>query len=326
MKKFLLVGTTLLSLSLLVACGNTSSKNTVKSSSYKTSAVEKTKNYTLHNTDFKVPASWKEKDGKDGSAVKYFYPKEGMMLTRFAKTDETIMDQSSREAYISGLKSTPDFKNFKATGENKSSDNNYAWNISFTMDEKDYQGELVVADVAEGLLSFMIATPNNTYKNYQSDFAKICQSINFLSRDTNYDDSGTDSLSSDSGWDDSTHTFTSDDGILKIDKTEITNDYNGKPAFCVYFTLTNKGDDTAVSQILFQQLARVQQLSTNTSNDLDFAMMSLDAPENHLQDNINPNGTISGYYPFELENTSDPVAIQLQRDFQTVDTYKVPLQ
>ncbi|WP_347979322.1 DUF5067 domain-containing protein [Lactococcus formosensis] len=129
------------------------------------------------------------------------------------------------------------------------------------------------------------------------------------------------------GWDAATKTFTSKEGILKIDKTEKTTDYDGKPALKVYFTLTNKGEEPQVAQILFQQLARVQQKSKNTSNDLQYAMISLEnVEEDHLQDNINPNGTVSGYYSFELENDTDPVQILFQKDFQTVDKHEITLK
>lgn len=133
-----------------------------------------------------------------------------------------------------------------------------------------------------------------------------------------------------SGWDAATKTFTTKAGVLKIDKTEKAANYDGKPALKVYFTLTNKGEEAQGAQILFQEMARVQQKTANTSNDLMFTMMPIDAngnqEENHLNDNINPNGTVSGFYPFELENETDPVQILFQKDFQTVDKHEITLK
>lgn len=134
-----------------------------------------------------------------------------------------------------------------------------------------------------------------------------------------------------SGWDASTKTFTNKDGILKIDKTEKSTNFDGKPALKVYFTLTNKRKEAQGAQILFQEMARVQQKQENTSNDLMYTMMPVNetgSPQekDHLNDNINPNGTVSGFYPYVLENETDPIQILFQKDYQTVDKYEITLK
>ena len=134
-----------------------------------------------------------------------------------------------------------------------------------------------------------------------------------------------------SGWDASTKTFTNKDGILKIDKAEKSTNFDGKPALKVYFTLTNKRKEAQGAQILFQDMARVQQKQENTSNDLMYTMMPVNETgspqeEDHLNDNINPNGTVSGFYPYVLENETDPIQILFQKDYQTVDKYEITLK
>ncbi|CDG03385.1 DUF5067 domain-containing protein [Lactococcus lactis] len=134
-----------------------------------------------------------------------------------------------------------------------------------------------------------------------------------------------------SGWDASTKTFTNKDGVLKIDKAEKSTNFDGKPALKVYFTLTNKRKEAQVAQSLFQEMARVQQKQENTSNDLMYAMMPFNETgspqeENHLNNNINPNGTVSGFYPYVLENETDPIQILFQKDYQTVDKYEITLK
>ena len=72
-----------------------------------------------------------------------------------------------------------------------------------------------------------------------------------------------------SGWDASTKTFTNKDGVLKIDKAEKSTNFDGKPALKVYFTLTNKRKEAQGAQILFQEMARVQQKQKNTSKKIE---------------------------------------------------------
>ena len=134
-----------------------------------------------------------------------------------------------------------------------------------------------------------------------------------------------------SGWDASTKTFTNKDGILKIDKAEKSTDFDGKLALKVYFTLTNKRKEAQRAQMLFLEMTRVQQKQENTSNDLMYAIMPVNktgSPQekDHLNDNINPNGTVSGFYPYVLENETDPIQILFQKDYQTVDKYEITLK
>lgn len=128
------------------------------------------------------------------------------------------------------------------------------------------------------------------------------------------------------GWDEGSKTFTTGDGIFKIDRVEKTADYSGKTAIKLYFTLTNKRSEIQNTQLLFQSLTRIQQKSVNTSNDVKYAIMPFgDKEEDHLRDNINPEGTVSGFYPLELENETDPIIISFQKYYKTVATYEIAL-
>ena len=127
-------------------------------------------------------------------------------------------------------------------------------------------------------------------------------------------------------WDDATKTFTSKDGILKIDSVEKTKDYDGKPAIKVNFTLTNKHDKAENVQMLIMSMMKVQQKTANTTNDLEYAIL-MDDSENHLQDNLNPNGTISGNYSYALDTETDPIQIHFMENTfgEPVATYEVSL-
>lgn len=127
-------------------------------------------------------------------------------------------------------------------------------------------------------------------------------------------------------WDDATKTFTSKDGVLKIDGVEKTKDYNDKPSIKVNFTLTNKKDKAEKVQMLVKSMMNVQQKTANTTNDLEYAIL-MDGSKNHLQDNLNPNGTISGNYSYVLDTETDPIQIQFMENMfsEPVATYEVSL-
>lgn len=130
-------------------------------------------------------------------------------------------------------------------------------------------------------------------------------------------------------WDESTKTFATKDSVLKIDKVEKTFDINDKPALKVYFTATNKAPENKGVQLILNSLTRVQQKTKNTSNDLGSTVAARDdngdREEDHLGDNINPNGTVSGYYTYQLENEIDPIQILFQKNYKTVATYEIAL-
>lgn len=127
-------------------------------------------------------------------------------------------------------------------------------------------------------------------------------------------------------WDETTRTFTAPDGVLTINSVEKTTDYDDKPAIKVNFTLKNTSDKPQDAQMLFQQLATVKQQTANTTNSLNYTMLSSN-DEDHLNDSINSGGTITGFYPLSLENETDPILISFQADYlsNTVATYHVNL-
>lgn len=133
-----------------------------------------------------------------------------------------------------------------------------------------------------------------------------------------------------SGWDESTKTFTGDESIIKIDKVEkVTSSFDGAAAVKIYYTLTNNISKTQNVSDMLQSLMTVQQKSTNTTNDLSPIMSFSEAgkadEDTHQYDNVNPNGTISGFTPYKLENESDPIQISFFKNNEVVATYEVPL-
>ncbi|MFK4841030.1 DUF5067 domain-containing protein [Lactococcus garvieae] len=131
---------------------------------------------------------------------------------------------------------------------------------------------------------------------------------------------------SDSKWDETTKTFTSSDGVLKIDGVEKTSDYDGKPSIKINFTLTNKKEKAENVQTLIMSMMKVQQKTANTTNNLEYAIL-MDDSENHLQDNLNPNGTVSGNYSYVLDTETDPVQIHFMENMfsDPVATYEVAI-
>ena len=200
--------------------------------------------------------------------------------------------------------------------------------IAVVINRKNKKTIGIVAIVVS-IISFIIVLATQTFYSAKIDEAfKTSDSSSNISKTTGKatEESKSEAKKEDSGWDEATKTFTTNDGVLKIDKVEKTTDYDGKAAIKVYFTLTNTSTENKNAQTLFQNLTRVQQKSTNTSNDLQYAMMPIEnTEENHLNDNINPNGTISGYYPYLLENETDPIQFLFEKNYKAVATYEVAL-
>ena len=200
--------------------------------------------------------------------------------------------------------------------------------IAVVINRKNKKTIGIVAIVVS-IISFIIVLATQTFYSAKIDEAfKTSDSSSNISKTTGKatEESKSEAKKEDSGWDEATKTFTGKDGTLKIDKAEKTTDYEGKAAIKVYFTLTNTSTENKDAQMLFQELTRVQQKSANTSNDLQYTMMPIEnTEENHLSDNINPNGTISGYYPYLLENETDPIQFLFEKNYKAVATYEVAL-
>ncbi|WKB49900.1 DUF5067 domain-containing protein (plasmid) [Lactococcus lactis subsp. lactis] len=110
-------------------------------------------------------------------------------------------------------------------------------------------------------------------------------------------------------WDETTKTFTSEDGVLKIDGVDETKNYKGKPAIKINFTLTNKKVKPVNVRTLVMSMMKVQQKTINIMNDLKDAKL-IDNFENHLRNNLNTNETITGNCSYILDTESDPIQIQ----------------
>lgn len=188
---------------------------------------------------------------------------------------------------------------------------------------------LAIVGLVVSVISFAIVMATQAYYG-----AKIDESFKSSNTTSNKSTGKAEASKSkpvkeDSGWDEATKTFTTKDSILKIDKVEKTTDYAGKPAVKLYFTITNKSAETKNVQSLFYDATRIQQKSKNTSNDLQLAMLDFGTNGNeekdHLSDNLNPEGIVSGIFPLKLENETDPIQILFQKKYKTVATYEISL-
>ena len=188
---------------------------------------------------------------------------------------------------------------------------------------------IAIVGLVISIISFVIVMSTQAY--YSSKIDEAFNKSNTTTKTTGKatTESKNETKKEESGWDEANKTFTTKDAVLKIDKVEKTADHSAKPAIKVHFTITNKTAEAKNAQSLFQEATRVQQKSANTSNDLNFTMMPYDdngnTENNHLNDNINSGGTVSGFYPYELENETDPIQILFQKDYKTVATYEITL-
>ncbi|HFU4449656.1 TPA: DUF5067 domain-containing protein [Streptococcus suis] len=129
----------------------------------------------------------------------------------------------------------------------------------------------------------------------------------------NTEESKIESENISASWNEETQTFESPDGKLVFDKIEIVKGYNDKPILKVSFTITNATKEEKNVLLLFSSLVNVQQRNKNTSNSLQLGTLT-SLEKNHLNDTLNADGTISGFYPVELENETDPIIFDFQYD------------
>ncbi|MGT2964770.1 DUF5067 domain-containing protein [Streptococcus acidominimus] len=126
-------------------------------------------------------------------------------------------------------------------------------------------------------------------------------------------------------WNEETKTFESPEGKLVIDKIETVKGYKDKPVLKVSFSITNKSSEEKGVQLLFSSLVDIKQRNENTSNSLSYGSLT-SSENNHLQDRLNAGGTISGFYPLELENETDPVIFDFQYDYTSLYEWKYTLK
>lgn len=129
----------------------------------------------------------------------------------------------------------------------------------------------------------------------------------------------------DTTWDEVSKTYETPEGKIILDDISVISGYDEKPLLKVSFTITNYSNEEQNVQSLFNRLIDVKQRNSNTSNSLNYGSTK-DSEETHLSDNLNPNGTVSGFYPLELENTDDPIIFEMQSDYEKVHEweYKLP--
>lgn len=126
-------------------------------------------------------------------------------------------------------------------------------------------------------------------------------------------------------WNEETKSFESPDGKLVIDKIEIVKGYEDESVLKVSFIITNNTNEEKNVQTLFNTIVDIKQRNENTSNSLSYASLSSNK-DNHLSDTLNSNGTVSGFYPLELENESDPIIFDFQYNYDSVYEWEYKLK
>ena len=181
MKKILLLGMAVCTFTTLSACSN-DTKIPTTSENKQAAKAEYTINYSINGSTFNVPESWTEKDGKDGN-TKYFYPKDGLLTVVFGKLDQSILDENVRTEYLSTMKSGS-LKNFTEKDGQEIGDDAYGWNVSYELNETSYDGALIVVNVKDGILQFLMSTTDHTFETYRDAFNAIYQSLKYSPRST----------------------------------------------------------------------------------------------------------------------------------------------
>lgn len=260
---------------------------------------------------YEVPSDWeKVEKGK----VTYYYPKNGVLMVASEEGDFSVSNDSDRKALVDGISSS-----FKLSDEKlvKVGDREgYMYTMDMGKDSGYESGVATLFDSENGIVAFMVGMKDESDIILIASFSKILDSVS----------KATDTKESSSGWNPENRTFTGTDGILVIDKVELTEDISGDPAAKIYFTLTNTSNKEQSALLLIGFMAEFQQRNQNTSNNLRYTILDLGGESDHLNDNLVPGGTISGFYPVKLENTTDPLVIKFLKSFKTVAEHEIVFQ
>ena len=326
----------ILSIFIMSACTNYKTDNSTSTSSQSQNDKKEQETWTYRGVKFSVPKDWEHKESDDKD-TNWFYPSYGILQIQAREFDGNFESAFVRKIFKTGLESHERIIT-RISNEKETSINGKTFFIyDFTYkDDKDAKmtGKMFVFTHNHHLFSFMLGAYDDANKDYLEDFETLFDSITLEKAETSTSSSSWESSSESktkkekaSPWNKDTMTLTTSEGVLKIDRIERASDYEGKPTIKVYFTLTNKSSREQYAQLLYLKMVKVKQLSENTSNDLQYAISSFDDQEdNHLQDTILPNGTISGVYSYNLEDETHPVVFQFEENYSAVALYTYDLQ
>lgn len=263
--------------------------------------------------NYMIPSDWEKVEPEDENIL-YYYPDEGMLMTSYVEELPSISNAKLREEFLDGMADS----GIISFNEKQIEEGVYVFDSEGIIDDEIYEGELLLLDTEEGVFSFMLLVPENNYDKFSMIFNEIITSIQYTKPKKIIDP-----IIEDEDivyWDEEENTFFGSDKIIKIDDIIKSKDFDGRPAIEVHFTITNNSEEVINTQMLFGLSTQVRQVSTNTSNDLRLAIMPIDSADSNLRSNINPGGTVTGYYPYLLENENDPIEISFREGFKIVET------
>lgn len=125
------------------------------------------------------------------------------------------------------------------------------------------------------------------------------------------------SKQSPSYYDETTKVFTYKFASLSVTDVQLTTGTDGDPSVTyplvkVRFTVTNKTNQHQNVQELVQTLVSVKQsVSDGVSNSLNFGSASdYETDPSNLRATLAPNATVSGYFPYKITDTTNPIIIE----------------
>lgn len=194
----------------------------------------------------------------------------------------------------------------------------YQYKLSNVMDGKDFQTSLIVFDYGGGIISLFMATLSNSTENYDGDFEKILDSINFTEKAMLEKSESADETAQGEYYFDGTDLVTEDYKITITDHKVIQpgdtgNEYGDNPVIAFWYdtTIAEGVSDSEYNPSLtwLMNFEAVQDNDPNLINTLNVGPL----PDDNYLDSqlmtIKPGGTVANAVAYELTDLETPVTL-----------------
>lgn len=316
---------------------NTEATEEVVSNTEAQAAGETSKIYELKGMEYSIPEDWTEEAADEN--LKYYYPDEGMLMINYSELDATISNEEIRADFIEGVATS--FDSFELISESEitvADTPAYQYNLNNVMEEKDFQTTLIVFDYGGGIISLFMATLSNSTEDYNDDFEKILDSINFTEKAMLEKSESTNETAQEEYYFDGTDLVTEDYKITITDHKviqpgDIGNEYGDNPVIAFWYetTIMEGVEDSEYNPSLtwLMNFEAVQDNDPNLINTLNVGSLPDDAYLDSQLMTIKPGGTVANAVAYELTDLETPVTLTAVENLFTdekLGSYDYPIK
>lgn len=260
---------------------------------------------TFQGVSYQVPESWTKQDGTEGS-LWYYPPRGGLLQVSATEAQATLHNKTMRSAFVDGMKSGMGVDT-ELQEEEISIDNETAYKYTGTavINDDEYNTTIIAFDCADGFMVILFATPSDSPYDYLDDFDAILDSIQINENDSSIAEPPAESQTNE------TINLIGESGTLKYVKHELSTNYEGNPVILIYFDYTNTGEEAENAQLAFH----LTTYQNGIECDFDFPADTVEANQN-ISKKIQPGTTLQIAFAYELQDTQNPVTVEVSELFK----------